>query len=239
MDTTAKCGILFDLDGTLIDTAPDLVGSINDLRQGLGKAALPIATLAPYCSYGGRGLLAQGLGLSPRDTHYPETYERFITQYQKRMTRDSQPYAGIHGLLTQLEAQGHLWGVVTNKVEHLARPLIEHMAFQPNPACIIGGDTAARSKPAPEPLWLACRQLGLSPERCLYIGDSDRDIQAGHAAGMATIAAAYGYIPPEMDCQQWGADLVVDSSEQLWPAIQSLLGNAKTPVDQRSSATSS
>lgn len=226
MATTAQYGILFDLDGTLIDTAPDLVGAINDLRREQNQTCLPIAALAPYCSYGGRGLLARGLGLTPGDTHYTETHERFINQYQARLTQASQPYAGIRALLARLEANGHLWGVVTNKAEHLARPLIENMALQPGPSCIIGGDTTARSKPDPAPLRLACQQLNLAPGQCLYIGDSDRDIQAGHAAGMATIAAAYGYIPPEMDCQQWGADLVVDTPEQLGPAIQALLGKA-------------
>jgi phosphoglycolate phosphatase len=214
--------VLFDLDGTLLDTAPDLAGALNDLRAARGLAALPLAELAPMCSFGGRGMLAQGFGLAPGDATYRETYDAFVAAYRQRMTRETHPFPGIRELLTALPTDGWGWGVVTNKIEALARPLLEFIAFEPAPACVIGGDSAARPKPDPAPLLLACEQLNVAPARCIYIGDSDRDIAAGRAAGMYTIGVAYGYIPPGDDIHAWHADVVVASTAELRGAAADL-----------------
>lgn len=214
--------VLFDLDGTLMHTAPDLVGALNDMRVADGLDPLPLEVLAPYCSYGGRGLLGRGFDLTPDDDGYRAAYDRFIARYRERMTWESRPYDGIRELVARLAAEKQPWGVVTNKVEALAVPLIEFTAFDPAPGCVIGGDTAGVAKPDPRPILLACERMGVTPEQCIYVGDSDRDILAGRAAGMATIAAGYGYVPVDDDIAKWEADAVVDTPAELWDAIQRL-----------------
>lgn len=223
-DTPDRRGasVLFDLDGTLIHTAPDLVGALNDMRQADGLAPLPVDALAPYCSYGGRGLLGRGLNLTPDDAGYRDAYDRFIERYRQRMTEASHPYDGIRDLVALLGAASQPWGVVTNKIEALAVPLIEHIAFDPAPGCVIGGDTAGVAKPDPRPILLACERMGVAPGQCIYVGDSDRDILAGRAAGMPTIAAGYGYVPVDDDIATWEANAVVDTPAELWDAIQRL-----------------
>lgn len=222
MNSEQRLSVLFDLDGTLLHTAPDLAGALNDLRAADGLEPLPIDVLAPYCSYGGRGLLGRGYGLTPEDAGYARTYERFIERYRERMTRDSHPYDGIRELIARLDAAGQAWGVVTNKVEALAVPLIKFTAFDPAPGCVIGGDTAGVAKPDPKPMLLACERLDVTPARCIYIGDSDRDITAGRAAGMGTIAAGYGYVPVDADIAAWRADAVADTPDRLWSTIRAL-----------------
>lgn len=214
--------VLFDLDGTLLDTAPDLAGAINDMRLERGLQAMPLAELSPMCSFGGRGMLGKGLGLRPEDDGYRAAYEAFIEVYRRRMTRDTRPFDGMRELVRQIVATGWQWGVITNKVEALARPLMDHMAFDPAPACVIGGDSAGVAKPDPAPMLLACERIGADPARCVYVGDSDRDIAAGQAAGMATVGVAYGYIPPGEDIHDWNADVVADRVADLLPAIQRL-----------------
>lgn len=222
MSLTEQRSVLFDLDGTLMHTAPDLVGTLNDMRRADGLDPMPVEVLAPYCSYGGRGLLGRGFDLTPEDDGYREAYDRFIERYRQRMTQDSHPYDGIRELVERLAAADLTWGVVTNKIEALAVPLIEYTAFDPAPGCIIGGDTAGVSKPDPRPILLACERMGVAPAHCIYVGDSDRDILAGRAAGMATIAAGYGYVPVDDDIAQWQADAVVETPAELWDAIQRL-----------------
>lgn len=222
MSRSPARAVLFDLDGTILHTAPDLAGAVNDMRLERGLAALPIDALAPLCSFGGRGMLAKGLGLYPEDAEYPAAYEAFIEAYRQRMTRDTYPYDGIRELMQALRDDGTAWGVVTNKAEHLAVPLMQAMAFDPAPGCVIGGDTAGVAKPDPAPVLLACERIGLAPATCIYVGDSDRDIAAGQAAGMPTIGIAYGYVPEGEDAHHWPADIVVDSVAELGPAITRL-----------------
>lgn len=222
MNRTYDRAVLFDLDGTLLDTAPDLAGALNDMRAERGLDALPLSELAPMCSFGGRGMLARGLGLKPEDAAYRQTYHAFIETYRGRMTRDTRPFPGMRDLVVALQDAGWAWGVVTNKIEALARPLMDFIAFEPGPGCVIGGDSAGVAKPDPAPLFLACERIGVPPERCIYIGDSDRDIAAGRAAGMPTIGVAYGYIPPEDDIHDWRADHIAHAVEDLLGAIQSL-----------------
>ncbi|AWN17568.1 HAD family hydrolase [Salinisphaera sp. LB1] len=222
MSPAGQRSVLFDLDGTLMHTAPDLVGALNDMRRADGLDPMPEDVLAPYCSYGGRGLLGRGFDLTPDDDGYREAYDRFIARYRQRMTQESHPYDGIRELVARLGAADLAWGVVTNKVEALAVPLIEHTAFDPAPGCVIGGDTAGVSKPDPRPILLACERMGVEPSHSVYVGDSDRDILAGRAAGMPTIAASYGYVPVDDDIAQWQADAVVATPAELWDAIQRL-----------------
>ena len=131
-------------------------------------------------------------------------------------------YDGMRELVRELTEAGCAWGVITNKMEALALPLMTHMAFDPAPACVIGGDSAGVAKPDPAPMYLACKRIGVDPTRCIYVGDSDRDVAAGRAAGMATIGVAYGYIPPGDDIHGWNADVVVNTVADLLPAIERL-----------------
>lgn len=214
--------ILLDLDGTLLDTAPDLVSAANELRAERGFDAMPLAELAPMCSYGGRGLLARGLDLQPGDPGYDATYKAFLERYERRMTQETAPYPGMREVITELTRDGWDWGVVTNKSEALSRPLMAAMAFDPAPLCIIGGDTAAAPKPDASPIQLGLEQIGADPASSIYVGDSDRDITAGRAAGTATIAAAYGYIPADEPIDGWQADCIVNNAGEIKQAVQRL-----------------
>lgn len=222
MANATQRAVLFDLDGTLLDTAPDLAGAINEMREERGLEPLPLSELAPMCSFGGRGMLARGLDLKPENDAYRGAYEAFVERYRQRMTRDTRPFDGMRDVVRQLVGAGSTWGVVTNKIEALAVPLMQSMAFEPEPGCVIGGDTAGVAKPDPAPMFMACERLGVAAARCIYIGDSDRDIAAGRAAGMATIGVAYGYIPPGDDIHQWQADAVVETVDELTAAIDHL-----------------
>lgn len=217
-----KRAVLFDLDGTILHTAPDLAGAVNDMRLERGLAPLPIEDLAPMCSFGGRGMLGRGLDLKPEDEAYATAYDAFIETYRLRMTRDTLPYDGIRELMQALHDQGIGWGVVTNKAERLAIPLMQAMAFDPAPGCVVGGDTAGVAKPDPASILLACERMGVDPASCIYVGDSDRDMAAGRAAGMSTIGIAYGYVPVGESAYDWAADIVVESVAELGPAISRL-----------------
>tara|TARA_B100001079_G_C16385531_1_gene504200 strand:- start:992 stop:1672 length:681 start_codon:yes stop_codon:yes gene_type:complete len=223
MAPSIQRAVLFDLDGTVVHTAPDLAGAANDMRQARGLPALPEAELAPFCSYGGRGMIGKAFERAPGDADYDDLIREFMTTYEARMTRASHPYAGIRELVAQLAADEIRWGIVTNKPEYMAVPLMEHLAFDPAAGCVIGGDTAGVSKPDPAPIHLACERMGLAPAHCIYIGDSDRDIAAGRAAGMSTVTAGYGYIPAGEDARAWPADRHVAAVDELREAITSLL----------------
>lgn len=222
MTVATNRAVLFDLDGTLLHTAPDLAGAVNDMRMERGLAPMPVDDLAPLCSFGGRGMLGAGLDLKPEDAAYAAAYDAFIEAYRRRMSRDTRPYDGIRELIRSLQAQDIGWGVVTNKAERLAVPLMEAMAFDPTPGCIVGGDTAGVTKPDPASILLACERMGVDPAACLYVGDSDRDMAAGRAAGMPTIGIAYGYVPVGESAHDWGADRVVATVAELGTAISHL-----------------
>lgn len=222
MTQTSHRAVLFDLDGTLLDTAPDLAGAINDLRIEDGQEALPLSELAPMCSLGGRGMLQAGLGLCPDDEGYRQAYDRFIGCYAARSTRKTRPFAGMRDVIRHIDASGWRWGVVTNKAEYLALPIMDAMAFEPAPACVVGGDSVPHLKPDPASLFRACELAGLTPTQCIYIGDSARDIQAGAAAGMLRIGVGFGYIPPGESIHDWDANRAVESVTELGAAIREL-----------------
>lgn len=220
-------GVLLDLDGTLVDTAPDLVGSVNALRQDRGLQPLPLAQLRNKCSYGARGMLAAALQLTPDDPAYARARADFLERYRARLTAESKPFRGMRPALRTLIDNGVTWGVVTNKVEAYARPLIEALAFDPPPACVIGGDSAAAAKPDPAPLFLGCERAGLEPVNTVYVGDSERDIAAGRAAGMRTIGAAYGYFEPDEPAESWNADTLIQHPNELPAAVFELFARPR------------
>ena len=214
--------ILFDFDGTLADTAPDLAAAANTMRVQKGLEPLPYEVLRPMASQGARGLLKASLGLEPEHPEYEDHRIRFLSQYEKQMTSLTRLFPGVGELLATLKAEGFQWGIVTNKVEYLAVPIVRHLQLEVECAVTVGGDTAGHAKPHPAPLLYAAEKTGFQPEDCIYVGDDERDIVAGKAAGMPTIAAAYGYCQVE-DIPRWNADAVVDSAHEIWPAVQALL----------------
>ncbi|NDY90152.1 phosphoglycolate phosphatase [Ideonella livida] len=207
--------VLFDLDGTLVDSAPDLAGALNDLRAELGLAPLAQALLRPYVGTGARGMLERGLGLRPQDADFVARRDRFLDLYEARMLWLTGLFPGIQAVLDGLAAAGLPWGVVTNKATRFAEPLVRGLALMPAPGVLVCGDTTPHAKPHPEPLWHAARQLGVSPAQVLYVGDDLRDVQAGRAAGMATVAALWGYLGDGEPPVAWGADALVDSPQAL------------------------
>ncbi len=218
--------VLLDLDGTLLDTAPDLAATVNSMRTDAGLAEMPAAELRHLASWGARGMLGTGLSVTPDDARYEELRLHFIDLYREKMTELSQPFPGTREAMADLVDAGFQWGVVTNKYESLAVPLMQAMAFDPAPACVVGGDSAAHAKPHPAPLFLACERMGIDPSTCIYVGDSDRDIEAGRAASMLTIAAAYGYIAPGEDIAIWKADAVINDITELTDAVTELCKQA-------------
>lgn len=201
--------VLFDLDGTLGDTAPDLAAALNRLLAERGHAQVPLARARPVTSSGARGMLRLGFGIDPGDARYELLKARFLELYAERICAETRLFDGVAELLAALERRGLAWGVVTNKPERFTVPLLEALALRARAACVVGGDTARRAKPHPEPLLHAARALGCDSVRCLYVGDDLRDVQAARAAGMPVVAAGYGYLGEDGDPHAWGADAVV------------------------------
>jgi N-acetyl-D-muramate 6-phosphate phosphatase len=202
--------VLFDLDGTLADTAGDLGGALNALRVARGLAPLPLDTLRPYASAGARGLIGVGLDIHPGHDEYETLRLAFLDAYVACLADTTCLFEGVAELLDQLEARGLKWGVVTNKPHRFTVPVMEGLGLMGRAGTVISGDTTAHAKPHPLPLLKACEELGVSPARSLYVGDDLRDIQAAQAAGMPSAAAAWGYIGHNGEIASWGADVVSD-----------------------------
>ena len=207
--------VLFDLDGTLIDSAPDLAGAVDKMRVQRGLPSLDYANYRPMCGAGARGMLQVGFGMGPDHANYEAMREEFFANYQAGMLDNTHAFEGIPVLLAALRARGLQWGVVTNKSERFALPLTAAMPLFASASAIVGGDTTPFSKPHPEPLLEAARRLGVAPELCLYVGDDERDIVAGKAAGMGTVAATYGYLGSASDVAAWKADAQINSPAEL------------------------
>lgn len=205
--------VLFDLDGTLADTAPDLGGAINRMRLRRGLPALPIDLLRPVASSGARGMLAVGLDEHPGMPEYLALREEFLAEYEAALDQDSVLFDGVRDCLAALTARGLLWGVVTNKATRFTGPVLEGLELPVD--VVICGDTTPHPKPHPEPLFEACRRLGVRADEAIYVGDDLRDIQAAQAAGMPSIAARYGYLGTAADLATWGADAMIDSPMAL------------------------
>lgn len=207
--------VLFDLDGTLADTAPDLGGATNILLQEEGRPQQSLEILRPYTSRGVRGLLQAGFGIASTDPDYERLSTRFLEIYATRLCDASRLFAGIPELLDALENMGLHWGIVTNKRMRFTDPLVELLALFPRTRCVVSGDTTAEAKPSPLPILHACQLLGCRPQHTLYVGDDRRDIEAGRAAGCQTVAVSYGYLGDSGPLHSWGADLIIDHPAEL------------------------
>jgi N-acetyl-D-muramate 6-phosphate phosphatase len=207
--------ILFDLDGTLIDSAPDLAGAANDMRVARGLEAHELNHYRAMVGSGARGMLSRAFEIDPEADSFIAMRDEFLSRYELRMTRDTRVFSDVLPLLHGLDAGGQLWGIVTNKAERFAMPLVDALPPLATRAVLICGDTTPHAKPHPEPLLEAARRLGLPPARCLYVGDDHRDVLAGKAAGMATAAAAWGYLGAGEPVDAWGADIVLTLPDDL------------------------
>ncbi len=214
--------VLFDLDGTLADTAPDLGGALNRLRERRGLPALPISQLRPVASAGARGMLGAGLGMAPGDDDYESARVEFLSEYEAALDRDTRLFDGVAECLALLAQRGLRWGVVTNKATRFTVPVVAGLGLDRSAAVVISGDTTPHAKPHPAPLLEACARLGIAPHEAVYVGDDLRDMEAARAAGMPAIAAAYGYLGATPDLDAWRADAVIATPLDLLPLLAPL-----------------
>lgn len=212
--------VLFDLDGTLIDSAPDLAAAVNKLRTDRGLLPTPYELLRPVASAGARGLIGAAFNIQPDDEEYASLRQEFLTNYQNAIAVNTYCFDEVSALLTSLETNGIIWGIVTNKATNLTRAIIPHVGLS-HAACIVCGDTTPFSKPHPEPLFEAARQLNVKPEACWYVGDDLRDITAGKAAGMGTLAAGWGYCG-NTEPTHWQADQILSSPLDIAALIKQI-----------------
>jgi N-acetyl-D-muramate 6-phosphate phosphatase len=207
--------VLFDLDGTLIDSAPDLGAAADKMRVDRGLAPLPLTNYRSMAGAGARGMLGVAFGITPEHTDFAALREEFFLNYESCMTHRTFAFDGIAALINEIEKAGLKWGVVTNKSARFTEPLTRAMPLFASSHAIVSGDTTPYSKPHPAPLLEAARQLGVRPESCVYVGDDERDIVAGRAAGMSTVAACYGYLGAADEIASWKADAAIVSPAQL------------------------
>lgn len=207
--------VLFDLDGTLIDSAPDLGAAADQMRTDRGLHSLPLSDYRAMAGAGARGMIGVAFGLAPGHAQFEVLKEEFFSNYESRLTVLTYAFDGVAELIADIVAHGMKWGVVTNKSARFTLPLTQTMSLFSTAQTIISGDTTPHVKPHPAPLLEAARQIGVEPCRCLYIGDDERDIIAGQAAGMATVAAAYGYLGASADTAAWKADATIASPSLL------------------------
>ncbi len=213
--------ILFDLDGTLADTAPDLAAAVNLMRTQRQLTPTPYAILRPFASAGARGLIGAGFNIPPEHQEYEAMRLEFLHNYASALAVHSVLFNGIPELLQELDSMHVRWGIVTNKAERFTLPLVQQIGLS-NTACTVSGDTTAHAKPHPEPLLEAARRLDIAPNLCWYVGDDLRDIQAAHAAGMTSIAAAWGYCGAT-EPTHWNADAIFDTPQELLALIKAKL----------------
>ncbi|MEP6723944.1 MAG: HAD-IA family hydrolase [Variovorax sp.] len=207
--------VLFDLDGTLVDSAPELGAAADKMRTDRGMPSLPQALYRPLAGAGARGMLGVAFGITPEAAEFDALREEFYVNYEARMLTGTPVFDGIPELVDALRAQGLGWGVVTNKAARFTDPLTRAMPLFASAGAIVSGDTTPFSKPHPEPLLEAARRLGVAPGRCMYVGDDERDIVAGRAAGMQTVAATYGYMGDQADATLWNAHAAIASPLDL------------------------
>ena len=212
-------GIFFDLDGTLADTAPDLVAATNQLLVARNLAPKPYEFLRPYASAGARGLLEGAFGISTDHADFPLLRDEFFSNYEKALLLDSKLFDDMGDLLDQMDEAKLPWGIVTNKSERFTNPLTDLMGLRHRAISTVSGDTTPYSKPHPEPILHAARVAKVDPTKSLYVGDDIRDVVAGKAAGMKTVAAAYGYCGCKEPPEAWGADYIVNQPLELLQII--------------------
>ncbi|MBI3901776.1 MAG: HAD-IA family hydrolase [Nitrosomonadales bacterium] len=207
--------VFFDLDGTFADTAPDLGAALNHVRRLHELPPLPLEIIRPQASHGSAGLLRLGFGIEPDAPDFPTLREEFLAHYTAHICDHTVLFAGMAELVDELERRELPWGIVTNKPHRFTVPLMQALGYAQRAICLISGDTCAHAKPHPAPLLKAAEQAGVSPQRCLYLGDDLRDMQAAQAAGMRGIIACYGYIDAQADLDGWGAQGSVDTPAEL------------------------
>jgi N-acetyl-D-muramate 6-phosphate phosphatase len=211
--------VLFDLDGTLVDTAEDLATALIQCQRRRGLAPTPLEELRPWTSHGARGLIRCAFGIGPGDAGYDALRAEFLDNYAQAVCVHSRLYPDVERTLNAIESSDRRWGVVTNKPARFTEPLLRALGLEARAACIVSGDTVARAKPDPLPIRYALDACGVPPPECVYVGDDPRDIQAGRSAGVRTVAAAYGYLGGADDVGAWGADLVIQGPLDLLPWI--------------------
>ncbi|MBV9889784.1 MAG: phosphoglycolate phosphatase [Rhizobacter sp.] len=210
--------LLFDLDGTLIDSAPDLAGACNEMRVERGLEPLPYSDLRRMVGSGARGMVGTAFGVAPGDAGYEALRDEFLARYEARMTRETRVFDAMVPVLAWLAAQHIRWGIVTNKATRFAAPLVASLGLAEAASTLVCGDTVAHAKPHPAPLLEAATRLRLAPGRCVYVGDDRRDVDAGRAAAMATIVATWGYLGAGDAPEAWGADHLIERPDEL-PAL--------------------
>ena len=209
-------GVLFDLDGTVADTATDLSAPINEMRLERGLAPMALNALRPFASMGARGLLQKGLGITKDHADFESLREDFLRRYEADMCNKTKLFDGMDQVLDALDRAGIPWGIVSNKLERYVRTIAGYLSIASRSKSLIGGDTTGFAKPHPQPLYLGAKQLGMTPESCVYIGDDRRDIEAAKAAGMRSVAAAYGYCGVTEDPpSSWGANWLINTPSEL------------------------
>lgn len=201
--------VLFDLDGTLIDSAPDLAAAADRMRTERGLPSLPFADYRPLAGAGARGMIGVGFGLTPEDPGFAPLREEFFSNYEAILTERTRVFDGVPTLIERLQMRGLRWGVVTNKMARFTDPITRAMPLFASAGVVVSGDTTPHPKPHPAPLLEAASRLQIDPARCVYVGDDERDIVAGLAAGMATVAATYGYLGRQSDVGRWQAHAVI------------------------------
>ena len=207
--------VLFDLDGTLVDSAPDLAGTANEMRAACGLDPLPFERLRPHAGSGARGMLGVALGVAPGEPRFAELRDEFHRLYERRMLEQAVRFAGIDAVLDALDDRRHPWGIVTNKALRFAQPMAQALGLWPRAAVLVGGDSTPFTKPHPAPLLEAARRVGRAAHECVYVGDDARDMHAGRAAGMRVAAAAWGYLGTGAPPHAWGADQVMAEPADL------------------------
>lgn len=209
--TLSVRAVLFDLDGTLVDSAPDLAGAANDMRLSRGLPALPYVAFRPLVGSGARGMMGAAFDVAPGELGFADLRDEFLDRYEQRMTQESRVFADIWASLAELDAMGCPWGIVTNKAMRFSDPLVRALQLYARASVLIAGDTTPHAKPHPAPLIEAARRIGVEPRDCAYVGDDLRDVLAGRAAGMTTVAVRWGYLGVGEPIESWGADHIADS----------------------------
>ena len=218
---TGMKAVLFDLDGTLIDSAPDLAAAADKLRTDRGLPSLPYEAYRPMAGAGARGMVGVAFGVTPEDVEFIPLRDEFLANYERCMTERTHAFAGVAEMLAALQTRQLAWGVVTNKAARFTEPLTRGMPLFATAQAVVSGDTTPHAKPHPAPLLEAARRMGLDPTHCVYVGDDERDIVAGRAAGMATVAATYGYLGAKVDTAAWEADAEINSPLALLQLLHS------------------